>query len=103
MFRSIPFSSSAPVGRALRCLGGDAGNGSKFCLRRAPHRHRPLIRKRAPRPFERPAHERSEERRVGTECVSTCSSRSSPYQLKKKQNTSTYPLPIYPCNFIYVI
>src|SRR3546814_6493204 len=30
---------------------------------------------------------RSEERRVGKECVSTCSTRWSPYQYKKKQNT----------------
>src|SRR3546814_13793968 len=29
---------------------------------------------------------RSEERRVGKECVSTCSSRWSPYHSKKKQN-----------------
>src|SRR3546814_17749196 len=28
---------------------------------------------------------RSEERRVGKECVSTCRSRWSPYQLKKKE------------------
>src|SRR3546814_16049558 len=28
---------------------------------------------------------RSEERRVGKECVSTCSNRWSPYHLKKKQ------------------
>src|SRR3546814_16646024 len=28
---------------------------------------------------------RSEERRVGTECVSTCSSRWSPYHVKTKQ------------------
>src|SRR3546814_14253327 len=28
---------------------------------------------------------RSEERRVGTECVSTCSSRWSPYHSKKKR------------------
>src|SRR3546814_18208869 len=30
--------------------------------------------------------ERSEERRVGTECVSTCRSRWSPYPSKKKKN-----------------
>src|SRR3546814_14970938 len=30
---------------------------------------------------------RSEERRVGTECVSTCRSRWSPYHSKKKQTT----------------
>src|SRR3546814_14914803 len=31
---------------------------------------------------------RSEERRVGTECVSTCSSRWSPYHQKKKKNNN---------------
>src|SRR3546814_13163082 len=30
---------------------------------------------------------RSEERRVGKECVSTCRSRWSPYHYKKKSNT----------------
>src|SRR3546814_14506107 len=30
--------------------------------------------------------DRSEERRVGTECVSTCRSRWSPYHSKKKSN-----------------
>src|SRR3546814_18028884 len=33
---------------------------------------------------------RSEERRVGKECVSTCRSRWSPYHSKKKNNTKTY-------------
>src|SRR3546814_13887354 len=40
-------------------------------------------------PFERMAGDlapRSEERRVGKECVSTCRSRWSPYHSKKKQN-----------------
>src|SRR3546814_15573018 len=32
---------------------------------------------------------RSEERRVGKECVSTCRSRWSPYHLKKKKNNKT--------------
>src|SRR3546814_11654646 len=32
---------------------------------------------------------RSEERRVGQECVSTCRSRWSPYHTKKKNNTTT--------------
>src|SRR3546814_14177581 len=31
---------------------------------------------------------RSEERRVGNECVSTCRSRWSPYNLKKKTHTN---------------
>src|SRR3546814_19910882 len=34
------------------------------------------------------APERSEERRVGKECVSTCRSRWSPYHYKKKNNTT---------------
>src|SRR3546814_12942470 len=33
---------------------------------------------------------RSEERRVGKECVSTCSSRWSPYHSKKKKNERTH-------------
>src|SRR3546814_16304205 len=36
-----------------------------------------------------PAWLRSEERRVGTECVSTCRSRWSPYYSKKKQTKTT--------------
>src|SRR3546814_18564895 len=32
---------------------------------------------------------RSEERRVGTECVSTCRSRWSPYHYKKKRSSNT--------------
>src|SRR3546814_12664623 len=32
---------------------------------------------------------RSEERRVGKECVSTCRSRGAPYHEKKKKKTST--------------
>src|SRR3546814_18331006 len=32
---------------------------------------------------------RSEERRVGKECVSTCSSRWSPYHSKKKEHKTT--------------
>src|SRR3546814_16836636 len=34
---------------------------------------------------------RSEERRVGTECVSTCRSRWSPYHYKNKLTKSTMP------------
>src|SRR3546814_11657064 len=39
-------------------------------------------------PRYRPWQQRSEERRVGKECVSTCRSRWSPYHYKKKQKTS---------------
>src|SRR3546814_14734001 len=34
-------------------------------------------------------HTRSEERRVGKECVSTCRSRWTPYHYKKKNKSST--------------
>src|SRR3546814_13728514 len=37
--------------------------------------------------------ERSEERRVGTECVSTCRSRWSPYHEKKQLHKSTQHIP----------
>src|SRR3546814_8166211 len=37
-------------------------------------------------PSSSPYGERSEERRVGKECVSTCRSRESPYHEKKKTN-----------------
>src|SRR3546814_16855706 len=39
------------------------------------------------------AADRSEERRVGKECVSTCRSRWSPYHKKKKTKHTTYPTP----------
>src|SRR3546814_19824182 len=38
------------------------------------------------------APDRSEERRVGNECVSTCRSRGSPYHQKKKKNYINYTL-----------
>src|SRR3546814_9961773 len=38
---------------------------------------------------------RSEERRVGKECVSTCRSRWSPYHLKKTAKTSTFKYRYY--------
>src|SRR3546814_18230672 len=40
-------------------------------------------------------YDRSEERRVGTECVSTCRSRWSPYHYKKNRHVKTRPCP--PC------
>src|SRR3546814_15937115 len=36
-----------------------------------------------------PSDERSEERRVGKECVRTCRSRWSPYHYKKKHKTTS--------------
>src|SRR3546814_19097284 len=37
---------------------------------------------------------RSEERRVGTECVRTCRSRCSPYPYTKRNKPNTYPTPL---------
>src|SRR3546814_12604300 len=46
---------------------------------------------RVPHPFTLPAtRERSEERRVGKECVSPCRSRWTPYHLKKKEINKIY-------------
>src|SRR3546814_11026771 len=39
-----------------------------------------------------PPHGRSEERRVGKECVSTCRSRWSPYHSKNKQPNETHTI-----------
>src|SRR3546814_21132202 len=41
---------------------------------------------------------RSEERRVGKECVSTCRSRWSPYHYKKKHTTQTTNINTYKTN-----
>src|SRR3546814_17464903 len=44
-----------------------------------------------PAPHPRPDQCRSEERRVGKECVSTCRSRWSPYHYKKKNTLKVRP------------
>src|SRR3546814_20087612 len=43
----------------------------------------------------RPGRTRSEERRVGTECVSTCRSRWSPYHQQKKHLSPYSIMPIF--------
>src|SRR3546814_19116334 len=48
-----------------------------------------LLPRRSGLPFIISAGRRSEERRVGKECVSTCRSRWSPYHYKKNSLTST--------------
>src|SRR3546814_16752730 len=70
-----------------------AGAGDAFARERVEHRVQPL-RRRAQRGevrrvagrLPRGQSVRSEERRVGKECVSTCRSRWSPYHLKKKKS-----------------
>src|SRR3546814_17829853 len=57
--------------------------GRRWVHRAAGHRRQAL--RRALRHLR--GHPRSEERRVGKECVSTCRSRGSPYHSKKKDKT----------------
>src|SRR3546814_12997305 len=72
---------------AARPLGGDAT--SKVAARLAAGadrpRHFPALGLRCASPEAR---ERSEERRVGKECVSTCRSRWWPYHLKNKRDSN---------------
>src|SRR3546814_10937824 len=87
-----------PVDRAT----GDLPRG--VCARRRPGTHgahrRGSDRSDADRVRQRRAEERSEERRVGKECVSTCRSRWSPYHEKKKSikrnvRLDTVPIKVY--------
>src|SRR3546814_16999241 len=75
--------------------GRDQGNGGGARLVRHPawpaalcrraDRHCRRFRRRDRRLVGGPCHDRSAERRVGKECVSTCRSRWAPYH--KKKNT----------------
>src|SRR3546814_18129183 len=56
------------------------------CAQRCPPSQHPNGRPLSPDP---PLPGRSEERRVGKECVSTCRSRWSPYHYKKNKNSTT--------------
>src|SRR3546814_11007635 len=63
-------------------------------------RPQPLPRRRQRRlPMTRCC--RSEERRVGKECVSTCRSRWSPYHSKKNNNKHQISPPITPESLVY--
>src|SRR3546814_11856861 len=65
------------LGELCQPLGGDDAGKAAFPAPAHQIGHR----------AERGLARRSEERRVGKECVSTCRSRWSPYHLKKKQTT----------------
>src|SRR3546814_12351924 len=66
-----------PCGRSLR-QRQLAGGAREHLARRAERAGRP----------ERSLERRSEERRVGKECVRTCRSRWSPYHYKKKNTNA---------------
>src|SRR3546814_12986343 len=84
--------------RSLRGRGRADPLSGGICLCRtsnpSPQRtpHAEQIQGGAAYPGRRPASgpHRSEERRVGKECVSTCRSRWSPYHEKKKTKNRTY-------------
>src|SRR3546814_11055894 len=69
--QSPPRKDGGVQGAVMKSLMGKGGAG------RRPSANRITLL--------RDADGRSEERRVGKECVSTCRSRWSPYQYKKKQ------------------
>src|SRR3546814_18613879 len=85
-----PVRPGERAGLDLSAVGGDGkiGNGRILRLARPLRHHRRIPRAmrrldRLQRLAERPDL-RSEARRVGKECVSTCRSRWSPYNKKKK-------------------
>src|SRR3546814_18912443 len=73
-----------------------AGKGARLCQwkRRSippPSRRNGPVNGRAAASIDRSAPTRSEERRVGKECVSTCRSRWWPYHYRTKEvSTDTY-------------
>src|SRR3546814_19855939 len=68
---------------------GQADSSSHTC-KQQPSRNHPAGTEARDKPTRKKAgsvHGRSEERRVGKECVSTCRSGWAPYNSKKKNNT----------------
>src|SRR3546814_12706661 len=66
----------ASLGRSVVIADGHDGNELAGFVLLQPQHQTPLVVE---------SHGRSEERRVGKECVSTCRSRWSPYHYKKKK------------------
>src|SRR3546814_13105496 len=76
-----------PLAAGTEPQGAGIGHDAVGALRRRPGERRPKRPRRHPGtadPTDGSA--RSEERRVGKECVSTCRSRWWPYPYKKKHN-----------------
>src|SRR3546814_20085133 len=75
--------------RAAACvenLLSPCGEGHDLVARKARRLEVPVLADRTDFITELLDRERSEERRVGKECVSTCRSRWSPYHYKKTKN-----------------
>src|SRR3546814_20824813 len=76
---------------ALKALEGDEAAGVQVMeLMNQVDEYIPEPERDLDKPFLR-----SEERRVGKECVGTCRSRWSPYHYKKKENINTISLCSY--------
>src|SRR3546814_16668082 len=78
--------------RAAQSWGPKTRRKNAASLNRALARDAGQARKSRPPPpvpgWKRPPPARSEERRVGKECVSTCRSRWAPYHYNKKKKTT---------------
>src|SRR3546814_15264034 len=70
---------SAPSGTTMMVMSAIAGVVNYVCLRLLQKLKQPDVNLRAATTFSFNDFIRSEERRVGKECVSTCRSRWSPY------------------------
>src|SRR3546814_18447113 len=91
---------------ASRARGGRAPPREGHDVHAELHQHGDV--RRCPRAAAHADHDagesrRSEERRVGKECVSTCRSRWSPYHKKKYNNTQKTPLNIKISTTLYII
>src|SRR3546814_15942517 len=89
MCMSIFFSSRRRHTRCALVTGVQTCALPILIAQEHPRRIAPWSRDTAARPLT-PPHRRSEERRVGKECVSTCRYRWSPYPEKKKNINSFY-------------
>src|SRR3546814_19740361 len=91
----VPFCNAALFGLQVRKRKATASGGPSLGRKRPVGR--PDDAKRRPNPYMsipsagiKASSTRSEERRVGKECVRTCRSRLSPYPLKKKQQKTKH-------------
>src|SRR3546814_15266666 len=92
-YRSIPRSHRRGSRRGRVCSSDALGGNARVCALGAGETPQRVstVRVRERRPFVHAREQlcRSEERRVGKECVSTCRSRWSPSHYKKKKITNT--------------
>src|SRR3546814_15964766 len=88
----LPALIADPACDAYMQVQVEIGEQGLFFTGKAVHHRRGQLVAKLPQDFQQPLigitfvkEDRSEERRVGKECVSTCRSRGSPYNYKKKK------------------